>query len=202
MLEGVVGFQLWLLLPGRLPHSRTETELLRSTIHDMSFAGIMTQLFRDKEIPFETLQPDDWLCVECTKEFIKRHFFKWWLDHKPTGTRVTSLHRIIALNWTVCSVHTPRGHGRLLVWLVTQPMIYHGVDVHDRFLGWDCTTLHRFDHAAPRNVSIFFSFASAVDLRQRFSIYVRLHAGLECQATSDGMIHHISRDYACYEEYK
>lgn len=85
MLEGVPGFRFQQLLPGKLPQNHTETNAVLTAIHGMSHSEIIAQLFHEKEIPFEELTKDDWLCADCLIEFIKHHFCRWWLDHKREG---------------------------------------------------------------------------------------------------------------------
>lgn len=65
LLEGMPGLQLSLFLPGNLPHNFTE---LNEATRDMTYAQIMGQLFRSKEIPFENLTERDWLCAACVKD--------------------------------------------------------------------------------------------------------------------------------------
>ncbi|KAF7980636.1 hypothetical protein HWV62_37440 [Athelia sp. TMB] len=85
LLQGVLGLQMSLLLPGRLPLNSTEVNKLREATCGITYAQIVAQLFRSKEIPFEELTERDWLCDVCVKDFIKHHFCRWWLDHKREG---------------------------------------------------------------------------------------------------------------------
>ena len=90
-----------LLLPGNLPRNYTELNELREATRHMTYAQIMAQLFRSKEIPFEELTERDWLCDVCVKDFIKHHFCRWWLDHKRESTVVSEI-RIVCVLTRFC----------------------------------------------------------------------------------------------------
>ena len=99
LLQGMPGLQLSLFLPGNLPHNFTE---LNEATCDMTYAQIVAQLFRSKEIPFEKLTERDWLCVICVKDFIEHHFCQWWLDNKDGSTIVSTI-RIVCVLTRFCS---------------------------------------------------------------------------------------------------
>lgn len=80
--QGLSVLQVGALLPGKLPQNYSETDPLSKTVRSMGYPDLLARLFREKEIPFDDLTEQDWLCVDCLKDFVKHHLCRWWLDHK------------------------------------------------------------------------------------------------------------------------
>ncbi|KII92860.1 hypothetical protein PLICRDRAFT_487724 [Plicaturopsis crispa FD-325 SS-3] len=70
------------LLKGKLARNASEADQIFSTLESNMFVATMAAMMELRTGPFADLTPQDWLCENCIREFLRAHLNAWWLDQR------------------------------------------------------------------------------------------------------------------------
>lgn len=87
-LLGVLNSTIFQYLPGKLPLNFSEIMPLRDKLKEIGYSQFMELLFSEKEAPFDDLNKQDWLCLDCLGEILHHHLWQWWIDCKRSAGTV------------------------------------------------------------------------------------------------------------------
>lgn len=107
-------------------------------IQEKGYHALLKGPFKAKEAPYDDIEEQDWLCLDCLEGFVKYRLCTRWLDWKQADGQVIKKN---------CA------YGKLANWLPysnrREVLVFECV----MFSGWDCpTTRQKPEHASKLNI--------------------------------------------------